>query len=251
MSNFDIGTLLDFKPPKLLCEKCKALLYDIPYSWEKQIAWCPVCKVQYLPSEKFEIYQVSKYLETTGNIIAFENPIAHGQQLAAIAHYFNKRDQDYPPMRALFESLNSAKQFVHFTTFGLSHILFGALKLKAQSIAVRGVAANIHSDFVSELKDFPSEASKLEIQVFKRNLPADEWNNIPHQKLIVIDGLLAFKGAANMTNEGWRKAGNGRDHVEIVTNIKDVVDLHNKLFSPVWAEFVKNDTIKMEDDMPF
>jgi len=251
MSDFDIGTLLDFKPPKVLCEKCKALLYSVPCKWKKKFAWCPVCDVKYLPSDEYPMYRGARYLTSNNHGISFENPIAHGQKLAAIAHNFNKNEENYPPMRALFEALNSAKQFVHFTTFGLSHILFGALKLKAQSVDIRGIAANIHSGFVPEIQDFSNEAGKMEIQVFERNTPNGNWSNIPHQKLIVIDGLMAFKGAANMTNDGWRKAANGRDHVEIVTNIKDVVELHNKLFSPVWAEFSDFSDIEMIDDIPF
>lgn len=156
-------------------------------------------------------------------------------------------------MRALFEALNSARQFVHFTTFGLSHILYGALKLKAQSISIRGIAANIHHDFVSEIRDYPQECGKLDVRIFERNDPNSDWTRVPHQKLIVIDGLMAFKGAANMTNEGWRKAATGRDHVEIVTNIRQVAKLHNKLFSPVWAESSNLESITMavEDNIPF
>jgi hypothetical protein len=55
----------------------------------------------------------------------------------------------------------------------------------------------------------------------------------------VIDGLVAFKGSANLTLTGWRKAMKGLDHVEVVTNVTEVIDLHNKLFSPVWAQFSK------------
>jgi hypothetical protein len=31
----------------------------------------------------------------------------------------------------------------------------------------------------------------------------------------------------------------GLDHVEVVTNVNEVIDLHNRLFSPVWASFSK------------
>lgn len=250
MSNFDIGTLLNYKPPRIFCEKCKALLFSIPYDWDKKIAWCPNCKVKYIPTEQFRIYDTIEYLKSTGNAISFKNPIAHGQQLASIAHNFNKGSQSYPPMRALFEAFASARQFIHFTTFGLSHILFGALKLKAQNIVVRGIAANIHPDFTPEINDYPHEAVKLEIRTFERSHHKHDWKNIPHQKLIVIDGLIAFKGTANLTNEGWRKAALGLDHVEIVTNIKEISELHNKLFSPIWAESNNNSEIRMLD-IPF
>lgn len=64
---------------------------------------------------------------------------------------------------------------------------------------------------------------------------------------MVIDGLLAFKGATNLTLAGWRKAARGRDVVEVVTNIEEVIDLNNRLFSPIWAELSDvGDTIVMQ-----
>lgn len=251
MSNFDIGTLLDFKPPKFFCENCKALLYQVSIAWKKEEATCPVCKVKYLPSKQYNYYQVHQYLKDNGHTLHFEDPIKQGQKLAAIAYNLNQGKEHYPPMRALFETLNGAKKFIHFTTFGLSHILFGALKLKAQSIPIRGIAANIHPDFATEIKDYSNEAPNLAIQIFTRNDSGQKWSNIPHQKLIVVDGLMAFKGAANMTNDGWRKAASGRDHVEVVTNIKEVVELNNKLFSPIWADLRKSNALMMEDEIPF
>ena len=29
------------------------------------------------------------------------------------------------------------------------------------------------------------------------------------------------------------------DHIEVVTNVNEVIDLHDRLFSPVWAQFSK------------
>jgi phosphatidylserine/phosphatidylglycerophosphate/cardiolipin synthase-like enzyme len=244
MSNFDfdIGTLRNFQPPKYLCERCKALLYEVTPDWKKEFVSCPICKVKYVASDKYPAYAVDRYLSDRGYALTFEDPIRHGQQLAAIAHNFNKEATNYPPMRALFEALNSARKFIHFTSFGLSHIIFGALKLKAQTIPVRGIASNIYSDFIKEIEACRYEASDLEIQAFIRG---QRGHSIPHQKLIVIDGLMAFKGAANMTNDGWRKAAKGRDYVEVVTNIQEVVKLHNKLFSPIWADLSDVQQIEM------
>jgi phosphatidylserine/phosphatidylglycerophosphate/cardiolipin synthase-like enzyme len=248
MTSFDIGTLLNFNPPIALCLKCKALWFKSTSS--ERISRCPVCGVIYRPGDTYSYWQPYKFLTNEGHGIAFENPVAHGQRLAAIAYNFNKRSIDYPPMRAILESISAARQFVHFTTFGLSHALFGALKLKAQTTTIRGIAANLHSDFAREISDYRNEAPRLELKVYERNNTGNDSGNIPHQKLIVIDGLLAFKGAANMTNEGLRKAAVGRDHIEVVTNIEEVVTLHNKLFSPIWSESSDQKTIVM-DDIPF
>lgn len=77
---------------------------------------------------------------------------------------------------------------------------------------------------------------------------------IPHQKILVIDVLIAFKGSANLTLSGWRKAANGREFLEIVTNIDDVIDLNNRFFSPVWADLNNiHNEIEMvsEEDISF
>lgn len=37
---------------------------------------------------------------------------------------------------------------------------------------------------------------------------------------------MAFKGAANLTTDGWRKAAKGLDHIEVVTNIRQVIELN-------------------------
>ena len=59
---------------------------------------------------------------------------------------------------------------------------------------------------------------------------------LPHQKLIVIDGLLAFKGSANLTLTAWRKAQSGYNELEAVTNMENVINLHNRCFSAIWAK---------------
>jgi hypothetical protein len=58
---------------------------------------------------------------------------------------------------------------------------------------------------------------------------------LEHLQLVVIDGLCAFKGSANLTQTAWRSAAQGMDHVEVVSNIEEVASLHNRLFSPVWG----------------
>jgi hypothetical protein len=48
--------------------------------------------------------------------------------------------------------------------------------------------------------------------------------------------LLAFKGSANLSLSGWRKAAEGRDTVDVVTDIDQVIEINNRLLAPIWAE---------------
>lgn len=99
MSNFDIGTLLDFKPATYTCEKCKALLLNglTPHMTAKRKA---ASRVQYIPDD-ISLWEANRYLESQKEIIRFKDPIRQGQKLAAIAYNFSKNEDSYPPMRAL------------------------------------------------------------------------------------------------------------------------------------------------------
>jgi hypothetical protein len=48
-----------------------------------------------------------------------------------------------------------------------------------------------------------------------------------------------------MTDFGWRKAAHGHEVIEPVTNVGEVVDLHNRFFSPVWSGDATGEKILM------
>ena len=84
-----------------------------------------------------------------------------------------------------------------------------------------------------EVNDFKHEAPLLMIKCCE---PAGlRTADIPHQKLVVIDGLLAFKGSANLTQMAWRSAAQGTEIIEVVSNIDEIISLHNQFFSPMWV----------------
>jgi hypothetical protein len=251
MADFNLQTLYDFRPARLFCEKCLALLVGAPSAKYPENPRCPVCDVQYEPTEEYSRNRADAYLRNQGLSIEIENLLEHCTGLAEAMQTRNVFGKAIPPLYLLLATVSRAKKFVHFTSFGISEFFMGALKLKAHTIQVRGIVSNVDErtlDEITSLKDdVPS--GQLEIQHYLRN---EAWEEAPHQKLIVIDGLVAFKGSANLTLPGWRKAAKGRDHVEPVTNVNEVIGLHNKLFSPVWASRSKcGDSIKMTTQLPF
>jgi hypothetical protein len=236
MSGFDIDNFLQFQPPKYLCQKCCALNCPPSLSYEeygKSIV-CPVCQVEYIPVvNEYNYWQLEKYLDEEAlTSIEFKNPIVHAKALARIVRNIKSKESSYPPIRGLFDLLLAAKQFVHFTSYGISHQFIGALKLLAQRINIRGIVTGVDDATAREIKEFPDEAQNLQIYIFDEK---DGARDVPHQKLIVVDGLIAIKGSTNLTLNGWRKAAKGLDLLEIVTNIAEVTKLHNEYFSPLWA----------------
>ena len=61
-----------------------------------------------------------------------------------------------------------------------------------------------------------------------------------------MDGLLAFTGSVNLTENGFRNAEKVRDIIEYITDVQKIVSLNNNHFSPIWSKFSKIDKINME-----
>jgi phosphatidylserine/phosphatidylglycerophosphate/cardiolipin synthase-like enzyme len=255
---FDLKTLLKFSPPDLICENCLGL-------WRLSAAQagrversdavsCKLCNVAYKAKNR----SIRAYLHDKGLEIHFDDPFAHARELAELAMTYEtlkKLRADFAdmfsPMNTLFQSLAKAQQFVHFISYGISPMLIGALKMTSLRVPVRGIVSNVSGMALDELKADAHEAPQFTVRYYERSDKPSDWQASPHQKLIVIDGLLAFKGSANLTTDGWRKAAAGQDHIEVVTNINEVVTLHNDLFSPQWAKFSDIGDIIDTDEIPF
>jgi hypothetical protein len=117
-------------------------------------------------------------------------------------------------------------------------------------VPVYGFVSGVEEYTRIELTEFPDEAPRLHAHVIQ---PAQGAWDAPHQKLIVVDGLFAFKGSTNLTNRAIRKADQGLDLNESVTNFQRVTDLNNRYFAPVWKSIArpKSNEIVMEDLPPF
>lgn len=242
MADFNLRTLYDFRPATYLCFKCLALLDapPMPVATPKVAdkprtllnPKCPLCGVEYVPTKAFDKFSADKFLSENGLELKFDNVLKHCLDLAeAISSTSVGSTPD--PMYSLLAALSSARYFVHFVSFGISEFFFGALKTLAHRVPVRGIVANVDERNLDELTFHRGDVPLNRFQI-EHYVRGKDWEESPHQKLIVIDGLLAFKGSANMTTMGWRKAARGRDHVEVVSKVGEVIELHNKLFCPIW-----------------
>ena len=69
----------------------------------------------------------------------------------------------------------------------------------------------------------------------------------PHQKLVIIDGLVAFKGSTNLTNAGMRRADRALDVSEVETNVAKVGDITKRYCAPVWKRInAPSDTYELD-----
>ncbi|MBN1200605.1 MAG: hypothetical protein JXJ20_01995 [Anaerolineae bacterium] len=247
MTGFDIRGLVDFNPPQYLCQKCYALLRgaDLKPYFEKDV-WasltCPICElltyeaglhISETVTEQWEVFRT--YLREKGLTLTDVTTIEHARALAQIAIALQNGQS---PLRSLFLALSSAKQFVHFVTWGISNEMIGALKVIAQRVAVRGVVSGLDrrntwdKQKINTLIKHSDEAPLLQIAIMTKS---ESWIDLPHQKVVIVDGLLAFKGSANLTVQAWRKTAKNLEDLEAITDTERVIDLNNRLFSTVWG----------------
>jgi hypothetical protein len=150
-------------------------------------------------------------------------------------------------MQGLFESLAAAKAFVHFMTWGISHLMLGALKLLSeQGVSVNGIVSGAHPSVIEEVT-IPALDESLMMNIVA--FPRGDSRRTPHQKLLVIDGLIAFKGSANLTTPGWRKAAEQLEIIEAVTDPAEIAKLHNLYFSKAWLRWGKNRLMSLDDEI--
>lgn len=251
MPGFDIKSILDFNPPTYACPACRGLFRDVERSKDDAgtfHACCPVCKSEFVqdpsPWTK-ETQYPPRWLHAHGHGINHGNELMdHSKALATLLRKAESGDdpwssiQAWPTARLLLEVLAISKHFVHFTTYGISHVMIGALKMTSMRVPVYGFASNVEDHARVELVEMNSEAPNLHAKVIPSSIRAAD---APHQKLIVVDGLLAFKGSANLTNSGMRKADRGLDISEVVTDYEQVTDLNNRYFAPVWKRITVGD----------
>jgi len=252
---FDITSILDFQPPKFICMACRGLLDDLTGSRDEagrlRFNICPVCDIRYEPGEfapkgPGAAYQ---FLRDRGYTVANGRDLfQHATELATLLQ--QARRQHWPTMRLLFECLSRARDFVHFASWGISHQLIGALKMTSMRVPVYGFVSNVENSARVELTEFPSETPKFTAHVIPTS---NGVYDAPHQKVIVIDGLLAFTGSTNLTNTGLRKSDRGLDISEVKSEFEEVGRLNNSYFAPVWKRLTMQDqdALLYFDDAPF
>jgi hypothetical protein len=238
--SFDIEALRHFRPATYWCKKCFALWRNplsecVSYNDHSFLA-CNICKVKYRPADKYKYRDFPEYLnESSVQPLSHIDVYSHARLFADTPWALRQRSPRLPPLFLLMDTLKSAKSFVHFVSVGITEIMMGILKMAAQSVSIRGIVAGraIGENVISHIKDFKNESPNLEMAFW--NYDQFRAMDEPHQKLIVVDGLLAFKGSSNLTQTAWRSAMNNMDVIEAVSDIEEVINFHNDFFSPLWA----------------
>jgi hypothetical protein len=250
-SDFDISSILEFRPPSYICPACRGFFRTLTVTRTSEPPYsCPVCKVGFIVDTwgKKSVPQMFNY----GNHrIPETDMLAHARHLAKTvkdAEGSTPIIDPWPTMRLLLEILGRAKFCVHFTSWGISHLLIGTLKATSVRVPVYGLVSSVEDHARRELIEYPAEAPNLNVCV----IPSSQGiYDAPHQKLVIVDGLVAFKGSTNLTNAGMRRADRALDVTEVETNVGRVSNLNNRYFAPVWKRLNAPDDTYAIDWAPF
>ena len=253
MSGFDVRELLRFAPPRGRCPRCLALFTDETWPTTQGTRFdCPVCAIGFLPGvTALGSGYIGSFLYDSPPLIASnwgsslrsnslpflpltlpEPLIEHAQRLGRIVTELENPEREHSPIRLLTHLLLSARAFVHVMTTGLSQDMLGVLRTVAEVVPIYGIFGRIDKNEVAELEAMREDGVPIAYFVVgSRSSPED----FPHTKLIVVDGLVAVSGSANLTTGAWRKAAKKMERVEAVTNSVDVVRSNNEFFASQWA----------------
>lgn len=262
MPGFDITSILDFQPPQWICPACRGLVGSFklkrvegsgPQAKVDWLYFCPECATQLTVDSwsRSRNVGVTKALTGEGLAVHRNDLFEHATGLAKMVQESRGGEwvgDPWPTMRLFFEALSRAREFVHFASWGMSHVMIGALKLTSMRVPVYGFVFNVEAHARTELTEFPDEAPNLHA----KTIPSSQGiYDAPHQKIIIIDGLLAFKGSTNLTGSGMRRADRGLDVQETVTDFHEVTKLNNKYFAPVWKRLNHPGDIYEIEAVPF
>jgi hypothetical protein len=232
-----------------LCPRCRAILSDVRNEPDQTFT-CTVCRAQFEPDSTSSYcptqpvgqrgcHEIQAYLREWWSTAEIPDVSAQQTRLARAAAMATGKDNSGTPLTGLFSALASAKGFVHFTSWGISQVILGGLKLLSeQNVYVAGIVSSPYSGTLEEIKKSDQELESLFLNVV--GIPQERSSWAPHQKIVVIDGLLAFKGSANLSTTAWRKARKQQEFIEVVTSPAEVMRLNNIYFSRSWLQWGRN-----------
>ena len=77
----------------------------------------------------------------------------------ALAEVVERSRRGWPTMRTFFEAISRAQYFVHFTSWGISHVMIGALKMTSMRVPVYGFVSNVAAHVRAELTEYTLAAA--------------------------------------------------------------------------------------------
>lgn len=222
---FDTRSLIGLRFPSAVCPRCAAIVKSSLVAAKK--ARCEVCGQVWVLSEGAASWK--EFLSPLDCWV--EITLEHARALAWEVWFFEERRKRRGPLSALFSLLNKTKHFVHFATWNISDTMIGALAMVGKRVPVRGIVGAAEARQQELLDKLAHEIPHLKIVVCGDK---GSWGNLPHQKVLVFDGIVGVEGSANLTPTAWAKVEEGLENIRFTTDLDEVRELNNRYIAAHW-----------------
>lgn len=144
-----------------------------------------------------------------------------------------KRFKTTKDVNYLIQAISEAEYFIHFATYSFDLFFYGIFTIASQDIPVKGIIGKELKDWKEDLiQEGPDANGRLKHSrgreiYFDR---ADKFNKV-HQKVLIIDGLIAFSGSMNLTSNGVKNLKQGKESFEVESVIEKVKEKDHRLFA--------------------
>ena len=226
--SFDIASFADWNPPFYLCQRCRSIYTAGDQGIEKEYT-----------ERHTKVQKICKTCGATENFNEISRSVSDVQKLARIARRlppYSSVERMSSPLASLHQSLGLTRHFVHFLTYSIDTAFLGALSILVQNgVQVRGIVGNRCHEIITSTSETFMQEFWLDFVIAMEGYNTHSVD-INHTKLIIIDGLLAFHGSANLTMNGWAKASGGSmsESVQVTANTAKVIEWNNKMFAKKW-----------------
>jgi phosphatidylserine/phosphatidylglycerophosphate/cardiolipin synthase-like enzyme len=157
---------------------------------------------------------------------------------AAPSGSFDDTRPYYRPLNYLLDTISLAKYFINVATESMDAFFLGVLSLKQSEPEIEQRVIlwhpqRLYGDF-DQLMDHSMiiKGFQRRENLISRGLRVATVSKA-HQKLFVIDGVVAFKGSANASLDAWTDQGN---IIELVTDPLVIQNLNRRYFASYMAK---------------
>lgn len=203
------------------CVECGNYYFSEPQTRvnERHNIWtCPLCQTMSMVLMEGQNVELQTFVDETKT----EFPSMR----------FDDDRPEYRPLNYLIQAMNKAKSFIHVVTESIDGFFLGMLAMKQfePEIEIRVIVwhpqkryedLNRLMDHSIIFKGYEHRERPLARGILVATISE------AHQKLVVVDGCIVFKGSANLTLDGWTREG---EIIEFVTEQSDVRQLNEKYF---------------------
>ncbi|MCT7499991.1 phospholipase D-like domain-containing protein [Aliarcobacter cryaerophilus] len=217
--NFDLTSLDAMEKliiPSFICKNCRGI-----NDWRSSHK-CVICnslEVKDLNSRDSEKVIQDNYIHLKKFVDIFELKIRY-----------------YKTQPVIENLCKNASLFIHFSTYTIDEVMLNffkdSLKRGVQVAGVVGLSKKI-SEKIAELNENYPEICNI--------IPWEcKYGNkyiLPHQKFIIIDGVVGMAGSMNFTKSGFDKHDKNPpfELLWTLTNIDTIVSINNEYLSPLFV----------------